>query len=404
MENIRIELVDIAQLRPYAANSRTHSDDQVAQIAASIKEFGFTNPILIDQQGGIIAGHGRLQGAKRLGMDKVPAIRLSDLSEAQRRAYVIADNKLAMNAGWDEELLRMELADLKLDGFDLSLTGFSDEELSDLLGDQGGGAGPSHGDADEVPEVPADPVSMTGDIWLLGKHRLMCGDSTSADAVEILMDGQKAEMIFTDPPYGVDYEGIHNDSRSGLAALLDQAFANYALAAKPGAAIYVFHSDRCADIFHEVFRRYCHFSSMIVWVKPSLVLSQTDYQSQHEPCLYGWMEGASHQWHSDRKQTSVWEFDKERVEGHTTPKPVALIEKALTNSSKAKQIVADFFGGSGSTLIGCEKSDRYARLMELDPCYVDVIVTRWQAFTGQQATLERTGQTFAEVAEERHAE
>jgi DNA modification methylase len=219
----------------------------------------------------------------------------------------------------------------------------------------------------------------------------MCGDSTSIDAVEKLMDGNKADMVFTDPPYGVDYKGINNDSRDGLEDLLRGAFGNYLASSKSGASIYCFHSDRCADVFHSVFREFFHFSSMIIWAKNSLTLSQTDYQSQHEPCLYGWMDNGSHSWYSDRKQTSVWQFDKERVEGHTTPKPVALVEKAINNSSKGGDLVIDLFGGSGSTLIASEKAGRCARLMELDPKYCDVIVKRWEDFTGKQAILETQG-------------
>ena len=400
---VRYRPVD--DLLPYARNSRTHSEEQVAQIAGSIKEVGFTNPVLIDGDGGIIAGHGRVMAARKLGLQEVPTIALLGLTEAQKRAYIIADNRLPLNAGWDTAMLQVELGDLNDQGFDLDLLGFTSQELADLLpGPEAGSAGGADGDPDETPEPSEDPVSTTGDVWILGSHRVMCGDSTDPASVALLMDGKTADMIFTDPPYGVDYEGINNDSRAGLADLLDKAFQQYVAHGKPGAPIYVFHSDRCADIFHEVFRRYCHFSSMVVWVKPSLVLSQTDYQSQHEPCLYGWLEGAAHPWHSDRKQTSVWEFDKERVDGHTTPKPVALIERALTNSSKAKQIVIDLFGGSGSTLIACERTGRHSRLMELAPCYCDVIVRRWQEFTGRQATLEGDGRTFDEIAAERGSE
>jgi DNA modification methylase len=222
----------------------------------------------------------------------------------------------------------------------------------------------------------------------------MCGDSTSIDSVERLMDGRKADMVFTDPPYGVDYQGINNDDRDGLDDLLRGAFSSYLATSKSGASVYVFHSDKCADIFHSVFREFFHFSSMIIWAKNSLTLSRTDYQSQHEPCLYGWIKGGSHSFYGDRKQVSVWRFDKERVEGHTTPKPVALIERAISNSSKSEDIVADFFGGSGSTLIACEKTSRNAYLMELDPKYCDVIVKRWQDFTGEKAIHAETGEAF----------
>lgn len=388
MKNLPVvESIDIESLIPYARNSRTHSDSQVAQIAASIKEFGFTNPVLIDGDGGIIAGHGRVMAARKLKLAEVPCIRLEYLSEIQKRAYVIADNKLAMNSGWDNEMLKLEFADLTEQGFDLDLIGFSDEELAEILKDP---EQLTEGltDEDAVPEAPIDPVTKIGDIYILGNHRLMCGDSTSIDAVDKLMNGQKADMVFTDPPYGVDYKGIHNDSRNGLEDLLRAVFGNYIASSKSGASIYCFHSDRCADVFHKVFREFFHFSSMIIWAKNSLTLSQTDYQSQHEPCLYGWMDNGKHSWHSDRKQTSVWRFDKERVEGHTTPKPVALVEKAVNNSSKGGDAILDLFAGSGSTLIACEKIGRHARVMELDPKYCDVIVKRWEEFTGKKAVLE----------------
>ena len=391
---MQIQPRPIEGLIPYARNSRTHSDEQVAQIAASIREFGWTNPVLLDGANGIIAGHGRVLAARKLGMAEVPCIELSHLSEAQKNAYIIADNKLALNAGWDNELLALEFGELQELGFDLDLTGFDADELDALMPVE---VPEGLTDEDAVPEVPAEPVSKMGDVWLLGKHRVMCGDSTSIDAVETLTQGQKVDMVFTDPPYGVDYKGIKNDDRSGLEDLLRSAFGNFLAAAKSGASIYVFHSDRCADIFHKVFREFFHFSSMIIWAKNSLTLSQTDYQSMHEPCLYGWMDNGKHAWHSDRKQTSVWRFDKERVEGHTTPKPVELVAKAINNSSKGGDVVLDCFGGSGSTLIACEKTGRHARLMELDGRYVDVILRRWAEFTGKDPVLESTGQTFAEA-------
>jgi DNA modification methylase len=382
---MEIKEVEVTALIPYAKNSRTHDDAQVAQIAASIKEFGWTNPILIDGDKGIIAGHGRLMAARKLKMDKVPVIELSGMTDAQKKAYVIADNRLALNAGWDNAMLTIELKDLEDEGFDLSLTGFDDAELDALLNPIEETEGLT--DEDAVPDVPEEPKTKLGDIYILGNHRLMCGDSTSIDAVDDLMQADKADMVFTDPPYGVDYKGISNDSRDGLEDLLRGAFANYFGHSKSGAAIYCFHSDRCADVFHKVFREFFHFSSMVIWAKNSLTLSQTDYQSQHEPCLYGWMDNGSHSWYSDRKQTSVWHFDKERFDKHTTPKPVALVERAITNSSKGGDIVIDLFGGSGSTMIAAEKLGRCARLMELDPKYCDVIVKRWEDFTGKKAIL-----------------
>lgn len=391
---MRIKQIKVIDLIPYVKNSRTHDDAQVAQIAASIKEFGWTNPILIDGDNGIIAGHGRLMAARKLGMDEVPTIELTGMTEIQKKAYIIADNKLALNAGWDNELLGIELSELGDAGYDLELTGFSLDEINALNPIEIEGLT----DEDTVPDVPVTPVSKLGDVWLCGTHRVMCGDSTSIDAVDKLMDGQKADMVFTDPPYGVDYKGINNDSRDGLEDLLRGCFSNYLATSKSGATIYCFHSDRCADVFHRVFREFFHFSSMVIWAKNSLTLSQTDYQSQHEPCLYGWMDNGTHKFHGDRKQTSVWRFDKERVVGHTTPKPVELICNALNNSSKGDDLISDLFGGSGSTMIACEKKGRINRSMELDPKYVDVIVKRWQEFTGKTATLESTGEQFVSNA------
>ena len=394
MPTLQINYKSTENLIPYANNSRTHSDDQINQVASSIKEFGVTNPVLIDEQGGIIAGHGRVMAAKKLGLSEVPTITLEGLTKAQVKAYVIADNQLALNSGWDVDTLKLEIETLQELDFDIDLLGFDDDFLSGLLDEE-----PSEGltDDDAVPELPDEPVTVLGDVWQLGSHRLMCGDSTSIDLVEKLMDGHKADMVFTDPPYGVDYKGINNDDRGGLSGLLNSVFSNYLLTSKSGASIYCFHSDRCADIFNEEFRLFFHFSSMIIWVKNSLTLSQTDYQSQHEPCLYGWMDNGTHSWHSDRKQTSIWRFDKERVEGHTTPKPVELVSKAISNSSKGGDLISDFFGGSGSTLIACEKTGRNASVMEIDPKYCDVIVSRWQDFTGKEAVLESSGDKFNDM-------
>jgi DNA modification methylase len=386
-KNLSIKTSDLI---PYARNSRTHSDEQVNQIASSIKEFGFTNPVIIDEQNGVIAGHGRIMAAKKLKIDEVPCVQVTGWTEAQKKAYVIADNKLTLNAGWDEEMLKLEFDDLKELGFDLNLTGFSLDEIGKMTPVKVDGLT----DEDAVPDAPEIPKTVEGDIWILGNHRLMCGDSTSIDAVEKLMDGQKADMVFTDPPYGVNYKGINNDSRAGLKELLDGAFGNMFATSKSGASCYIFHSDRCADIFHDCFRKFFHFSSMIIWVKNSLTLSQTDYQSKHEPCLYGWMNNGTHQWLGDRKQTSVWECNKETVKGHTTPKPVDIIERALNNSSKGGDAVQDLFGGSGSTLIACEKTNRHCRMMELDPKYCDVIIKRWQDFTGNKAVHAVTGEQF----------
>ena len=379
----------VNELIPYINNSRTHSEEQVNQIVASINEFGFTNPLLIDEKDNIIAGHGRLLASKKLKMEEVPCIVLSGLTEAQKKAYIIADNKMALNAGWDDELLKIELENLKELDFDLELTGFDVDELDDILGTE---EEKEVVEDDFEIEVPEEPKAKLGDIYQLGSHFLMCGDSTKEEDVAKLMNGVKADMVFTDPPYGVDYKGINNDDRSGLEELLDKSFNNMKNNCNEGSSIYCFHSDRCADIFNNIFRKYCHFSSMIIWKKPSLVLSQTDYQSIHEPCLYGWFDNGNHNFYGDRKQISVWEYNRENTEGHTTPKPVKLICNALNNSSKENNYILDLFGGSGSTLIACEQLNRKCYMMELDPKYVDVIIKRWEEFTGKKAVLIKEGE------------
>ena len=412
---MKIEQVKLDALIPYARNSRTHSDAQVAQIAASIKEFGFTNPVLIDETGSIIAGHGRVMAARKLAITDVPSIRLTHLTDAQKKAYVIADNKLALNAGWDDEMLAVELTDLKDMGFDLDLTGFSTDEIEALLAPVG-----TEGltDEDAVPEVPEAPVTVLGDVWLLGKHRLLCGDSTSIDAVETLMAGAGADMFLTDPPYNVAYGGaggnaanknkvdggnrntntILNDDMSDDAfrQFLRDAFTTATTAMKPGAVFYIWHSD--SEGFN--FRGACKDSGLqvrqcLIWKKSSLVMGRQDYQWKHEPCLYGWKEGAGHLWASDRTQTTILEFDKPKHNDvHPTMKPVGLFEYQMLNNTKGGDIVLDLFGGSGTTIIAAEKNGRYGYLMELDPKYCDVIVQRWQEFTGQTATLESNGKPF----------
>ena len=404
-QNPTIEILAIEDLVPYANNSRTHDDAQVAQIAASIREFGFTNPILIDADGGVIAGHGRILAARKLKLAEVPCIRLAHLTETQKRAYVIADNKLAMNAGWDAELLKLEFADLKDAGFDLELTGFSLDEIEAMS--------PEHipeglTDEDAVPEVRPDPISKLGDVWLLGKHRVMCGDSTSIETVEELMGGWGgglADQLITDPPYNVAYTGktkdaltIQNDSMSddNFRQFLMDAFVAADAVMKTGAAFYIWHADlegynfrgACKDAGWTV--RQC-----LIWKKQTLVMGRQDYHWKHEPCLYGWKDGSAHLWATDRKQTTILEFDRpSRSTLHPTMKPVDLIEYQVLNNTKGQDVVLDLFGGGGSTLIACEKTGRYARLMELDPKYVDVIVRRWQEFVGKDATLESTGETF----------
>ncbi len=403
---MQIEQIGIATLIPFAKNSRTHSDAQVAQIAASIREFGFTNPVLIDEANGIIAGHGRVMAARKLKLTEVPCIRLAHLSDAQKRAYVIADNKLALNAGWDEAMLKLELADLKALDFDLDLTGFNTDEIDALLAEKG-----TEGltDPDDMPEPPVEPVTRPGDVWVCGQHRVMCGSSLEMTAMERLCGEQRVDMLLTDPPYNVAYTGktkdaltIQNDSMGDDAfrTFLRDAFVTADAVLKPGAVFYVWHADSegynfrgaCRDAGWQV--RQC-----LIWQKNSMVMGRQDYHWQHEPCLYGWKDGAGHLWASDRKQTTLLKFDRpSRSEDHPTMKPVALFEYQLLNNTKGGDIVLDSFGGSGTTLIAAEKNGRIARIMELDPKYVDVIVKRWEDFTGQKAVLESTGEPFKAAA------
>jgi len=395
-------------LLPYARNSRTHSDSQVAQIAASIREFGWTNPILVDQEGTIIAGHGRVMAARKLGETRVPVITLGHLTDAQKRAYVIADNQLALNAGWDADMLKVEIADLMAADFDLSLLGFDDKMLASLTADETEGLT----DPDEAPEAPATPVTVLGDVWVMGKHRLLCGDSTSVTDLDRLCSGQLVDMWLTDPPYNVAYEGktkdalkIKNDSMSddSFRSFLRDAYTAADSVMKPGAVFYIWHADSEGYNFRGAAKdagwtvRQC-----LIWKKQSMVMGRQDYHWRHEPCLYGWKDGASHLWAADRKQTTILEFDRpSRNAEHPTMKPVALFEYQMLNNTKGGDIVLDSFGGSGTTMIAAEKNGRHARLMELDPRYCDVIVKRWQDFTGQQAVLESDGRTFADVAAQR---
>lgn len=398
----RIELWPLSRLKPYERNARTHSAEQVAQIAASIVEFGFTNPILVDSSDGIIAGHGRLQAALELGLSTVPVVVLDHLSDRQRRAYILADNQLALNAGWDLELLRTELQDLVADDFDLSVIGFSDDELSDLLPEVEE-LPPEDADEEAVPEVPAEPITKPGDVWLLGKHRLMCGDSTSLAEVERLMAGAKADMVFTDPPYGVAYEGGHNDKKrqqiqndalegEDLTSLFHGALINAVTATADHAAFYVwFASGKSVETFAAFAELPLKLRAVLQWykVRSGLGAFMSQYIPNCEPCIYAYKAGCSPQWFGPTDEKTVWELQKEsRNDYHPTQKPVELPERAITNSSKKGQLVLDLFGGSGSTLIACEKTGRQARLMELDPRYCDVIVQRWQQFTGKLAVLE----------------
>jgi site-specific DNA-methyltransferase (adenine-specific) len=393
---MQITEVAVEALIPYAKNSRTHDDAQVAQIAASIKEFGWTNPILVDGDKGIIAGHGRLMAARKLGLTKVPVIELKDMTEAQKKAYVIADNKLAMNAGWDMEFLKLELQDLEDADFDLSLTGFDDKELDALLNFIDGTEGLT--DEDDVPAVPEEPKTKLGDIYILGNHRLMCGDSCSVTDMEKLVNGRQVDMWLTDPPYNVAYEGktkdaltIKNDSMNdeGFRQFLRDAYVTADTVMKQGAVFYIWHADSEGYNFRGAANdagwkvRQC-----LIWKKSTMVMGRQDYHWKHEPCLYGWKEGAGHLWATDRKQTTILEFDKPSRNGeHPTMKPVALFEYQMLNNTKGGDIVLDSFGGSGTTMLAAEKNGRIAYVMELDPKYCDVIVKRWEDFTGKKATL-----------------
>ena len=398
---MKIEQRPIKALIPYINNSRKHSDEQVAQIAASIKEFGWTNPILVDGNNGLIAGHGRLLAARKLGMDKVPTIELSHLSDIQKKALIIADNKLALNSDWDNELLMLELKELDSTDFDLSVLGFDQDELDALLNPIEETEGLT--DEDAVPDVPEEPKTKIGDIYILGNHRLMCGDSTSIDDAEKLMDGLLADLVFTDPPYNVDYSGrgannlgtIKNDNMSAedFEQFCRDIFTTYSAIMKPLACIYVCHPDSASApkiAFEKTFAEQFKKSSTIIWMKQSAGMGWQDYRAQHEPILYGWKEGkGSHFNAGDRTKTSIWKIGRDSQSSyvHPTQKPVCLPEEAILNSSKGSDCVVDLFGGSGSTLMACEKTGRVNRSMELDPKYCDVIVKRWEDFTGKKAVL-----------------
>ena len=413
MDDLEIAWRPPGELIPYARNPRTHSDAQVTQIAASIREFGWTNPVLVDGANGIIAGHGRVLAARKLGLERVPVIELAHMSEAQKRAYVLADNQLALNAGWDEALLRLELADLSELGFDLGLIGFGEGELERLLAGDGR---TGLTEDDDAPALPEQAVTNGGDLWLLGEHRLLCGDATELANVERVLDGRLADMTFTDPPYNVDYGSsakdklrgnrrkiLNDDLGTGFEAFLHDACVNILGVTK--GAVYVCMS---SSELHTLQRAFTaaggKWSTFVIWAMHTFTLGRADYQRQYEPILYGWKDGADHYWCGARDQGDVWFFDKPiRNDLHPTMKPVALVARAIRNSSKTRDIVLDPFGGSGSTLIACEKTGRQARLMELDPKYCDVILQRWQDWTGAMAVLEEDGRSFGGIAGSREA-
>jgi DNA modification methylase len=409
--DLQIERWPLDRLIPYARNPRTHSEEQVAQIAASIAEFGFVNPVLVGADGVIIAGHARVMAARKLGLTEVPVIVLDHLSQAQRRALVIADNRLAQNAGWDEEMLRVELEALREDDFSLDLLGFEDAEIEALLA-QPDEALTGDTDDDAVPEPPEAAVTVLGDVWLLGDHRLLCGDATVMTDVEKVLAGGLADMTWSDLPYNVNYgqtmkDKLRGKKRTILNDNLGNRFEPFLLSACTNilavtkGAIYICMS---SSELHTLYRAFTeaggHWSTFLIWAKNTFTMGRSDYQRQYEPILYGWKEGTDHYWCGARDQGDVW-FVKKPIKNelHPTQKPVELIERAIRNSSKARDVVLDPFAGSGSTLVACEKTGRLGRMVELDPKYCDVMCRRYQDFTGKPARLEADGRTFDRVAE-----
>lgn len=418
-----ITLRPVADLIPYVNNPRTHSDEQVAVIAGSIREFGWTNPVLIDGKSGIIAGHGRVLAARKLGLAEVPCIELAHLTAAQRRAYVIADNATALRAGWDDELLRLELGELEAVGFDLDLLGFDEKQLVSFMASVGG-----RGDPDDVPEPPENPVAMRGDLWVLGRHRLLCGDATNPDDVARVMCGATSPLMNTDPPYGVDYAAVKDGiPRSGFRDiqarggdienddLTDGAALQAFLEAAIRAAVPFLNEDAAFYLWHPMLTQGTFFAAaaaaaaadilihrQIIWVKPHLVLTRSGmYHWKHELCFYGWRRRYRPPWYGDKGQTSVWEIAHDGGDRHhPTQKPVALFDAPIKNHTKPGDVVYEPFTGSGSQIIAAEMTGRACYAIEIDPIYVDVAIQRWQNFTGQQATLD--GKSFDEVKAERH--
>ncbi|WP_081969446.1 site-specific DNA-methyltransferase [Paracoccus sanguinis] len=406
-------MMPVGQLVPYARNARTHSDDQVAQIAASMAEFGFTNPILIGEDSVIIAGHGRLMAAQRLGLSEVPVIVLAHLNAAQRRALVVADNKIALNAGWDTEILLEQIELIRADGFDIDLVGFSDDELGELLAEIEAPetAGAIEGE-DDIPEPPAEPVSRPGDLWILGPHRLLCGDSTVATDVERVLGEVTPLLMVTDPPYGVEYDpnwrnqaGASATKRTGKVLNDDRADWREAWALFPGDVAYVWHGALHATTVADSLIA-CGFNirSQIIWAKDRLILSRGDYHWQHEPCWYAVRAKGKGHWAGDRKQTTLWHIshrDQDAETVHGTQKPVECMRRPILNNSSPGQAIYEPFMGSGTTLIAAETTGRTCLGIELNPVYVDVAVERWQNLTGGVAMLEGDGRSFTEIAGER---
>jgi len=388
----QMELVSISKLVPYVNNARTHSPEQIMKLRSSLREFGFINPVIIDKDFGIIAGHGRVMAAKEEGIDEVPCVFVDYLTEAQKKAYILADNRMAMDAGWDEKLLRIEIEALQGMDFDIGLAGFDDDEIADLF------AGDDTSDVEEDDFDLSDALEQAafvekGDVWMVGRHRLMCGDATNTDDVATLMDGKRANLVLTDPPYNVAFESsdglsIKNDKMENekFYEFLLAAFKNMAAHLEKGGAAYVFHADTEGLNFRKAFiDAGFHLSGCCIWVKNSLVLGRSDYQWQHEPVLYGFLQNGKHYWskNAGRSQTTIWNFDKpKKNKNHPTSKPLDLLAYPIGNSSRENSIVVDTFGGSGSTLMACEKTGRICHTMELDEKYASVILRRYVEDTG----------------------
>ena len=397
-----MQLVPIDKLIPYVNNARTHSAEQLNKLRSSLREFGFINPVIIDRDFNVIAGHGRILAAKAEGITDVPCVFVDYLTPAQKKAYIIADNRMALDAGWDEEMLKVEIEALQAEDFDLGLTGFDEKELACFF-DTDEDSKEDDFDVDGELEKPC--ITKVGDLWLLGNHRLVCGDSTKPETYELLMDGKKANLTVTDPPYNVNYEGsagkIKNDNLENekFYQFLFDAFTCMEKAMADDASIYVFHADTEGLNFRKAFADAgFYLSGTCIWKKQSLVLGRSPYQWQHEPCLFGWKKNGKHQWYSDRKQTTIWEFDKPKKNGdHPTMKPVPLIAYPIKNSSMSNCIILDPFGGSGSTLIACEQTNRICHTIELDEKYCDVIVKRYieQVGSADGVFVVRDGKTIS---------
>lgn len=406
-----LQLVPVSKLVPYVNNARTHSPEQIMKLRSSLREFGFINPVIIDRDYGVIAGHGRILAAREEGIKEVPCVFADHLTEAQKKAYIIADNRMAMDAGWDEELLRVEIESLQAADFDPLLTGFDADEIADLFGTDDKDVKDDGFDLSAALEKAT--FVEPGDVWKVGRHRLVCGDATSEEDVAKLMDGTKANLILTDPPYGVSFKSsdgltIQNDGLKNeeFYSFLLSAFKNMAAHLEKGGAAYVFHADTEGLNFRRAFiDAGFHLAGCCVWVKDSLVLGRSDYQWQHEPVLYGFLQNGKHPWYSDRKQTTVWQFAKpKRNENHPTSKPLDLLGYPIGNSTQENAVVIDTFGGSGSTMMACEQMNRICRMMELDPKYASVILRRAveNGIAPEDVFVERNGATvpYSELVKE----